>query len=303
MPSRRRWRPRSNRDCQSCADGSYFPGAGAPQHGRARFHRRAGGNHIVHEHHGTAAERGGNRMSAAPAHRRESVPERVQAARARQIDLPARVAPAPERGQDGETQAGGEVVRLIEAPAPAPERVQRNRHRDVGLAEPVTGGASDEFRQRPCERAPSFVLEGVDDLAQGARVHAGRPARRARAAGPFAVAAQDARGDVSARDLRAAAAADGWPEAGDPTPAIPADDLLRRGLQQVVAGGAPRRPDHGQDGIERLPQGRLQQPGRLRQASAPRSGLGDHPPADRSDAAPSVGISMRVALPQRRSRS
>lgn len=148
-------------------------------------------------------------MSAAPAHRRESVPESVQAASARQIDLPVRVAPAPERRQDGETQVGCEVVRLIEAPAPSPERVQRNRHRDVGLTEPVAGCAADERRQRPGERAPSFVLEGVDDLAQRAGVHAGRPARRGRAAGGFAVAAQDARGHVSARDLRAAAVADG----------------------------------------------------------------------------------------------
>ena len=53
MPSRHRtllrprWRLRSSRDCQSCADGANVSCSGASQHGRARFHRRSRRDHVA----------------------------------------------------------------------------------------------------------------------------------------------------------------------------------------------------------------------------------------------------------------
>lgn len=205
--------------------------------------------------------------------------------------------PAPQRRQDRQAEMRREVLRLIEAPPPPPECVQRNRNGEVGASEPVPGDAQDELRQGLRKGPPAVVLEGVHDLAQRAGVHARCPACRPRPAGPLAAAAQDARAGFRPRDPDPAAFADARFEAGHVPPARWADDAPGRGVERNAARGATRGPGDREDRVERSPK----EWRRVGTHFVAFCGATSWPPSGRSPN--EAGISMRVALPHSRSRS
>ena len=202
--------------------------------------------------------------SAAPARQHECVPECAQASGPRQLDLPTGVTLAPQRGQDRHAEVQREVVRLIEPSPPPPQCMQRHRNGDVGASQPLAGGAPHQACKRSSQRPSPFVLERVNDLAQRAGVHAGRPARRQWATRPVAIGAQHARDGVGPGDPHATEFADRCRDTRYPAPAGRTDDPPRGRLQRTLAGGAARRPDDGQDCVECLGKGRERHPERFR---------------------------------------
>ena len=69
-----------------------------------------------------------------------------------------------------------EVAGLIEAAPKAPDGMQRHRHDGIGIAEHVGTGVTHHPGERHGERAAPFVLERVNDVAEGAFIRAAGPA-------------------------------------------------------------------------------------------------------------------------------
>jgi len=73
-----------------------------------------------------------------------------------------------------QAQLAREILGLIE-PAPAlPPGMKRHGHRDVGADQGIASGHPHERAQPRCDRAPAFVFQRVDDVAQPAFVLADR---------------------------------------------------------------------------------------------------------------------------------
>lgn len=137
-----------------------------------------------------------------------------------------------DRPDDGAAESAGDVVRLVEAAPPAPERMERHRNDGVGGAQPVVRRLAEHRGKGLGERAAPTVLERVDHRPERPVMQAGGAARGERSTAPPAGAT--GRGavalptEVGRAHRQAATAADGRRETRDLPQAGGADDTARR---------------------------------------------------------------------------
>ncbi len=75
----------------------------------------------------------------------------------------------PDSSEDVENrraQVTRKVLGLVESSLPLFPPVQWDRDDEIGSAEQVSSGVSHQVRQRPAQRTPTVVFEGVDDRSQ-----------------------------------------------------------------------------------------------------------------------------------------
>lgn len=168
-----------------------------------------------------------------------------------QIRLPGGRAGPAKRVDDRDAEVAREIRRLIEAAMPAPGRVKRNRHGAGGAVEQRRPALTHERRQRPGERTARVVFQRVHDCAERTGVLAnGAGAIDGGCASAAARADRERQGTLAPRRQRiAAAVADGRRDGNDAGPAGGADRTGGRSVEQLAAGRARRREQHGEDGV------------------------------------------------------
>lgn len=73
---------------------------------------------------------------------------------------------APERGGDRQTHMTCEVFRLIESAFASSRRVERHRHRDVGIGENVCASLPHQCTERLGQRSSALVLERMNNRSE-----------------------------------------------------------------------------------------------------------------------------------------
>lgn len=158
---------------------------------------------------------------------------------------------APQEIRHGQPQCAREIVSLIESALQASHRVQRDRDDAVRAAQDIASLCRREPPQGTSQASSSFVLEGMNHVAQGTLILAGCPRhgdgrRPAAASGtPLERLADDAPGWKGI----AAGAAEGRGEAANAAPAGLADRAAGRRIEDRRACRALRRQ---RDGEQRL---------------------------------------------------
>ena len=226
----------------------HFPHSRLLQHPRARFERRAGRAHVVHEDHDRPDERGGRAGDG------KRIADVAMTLRRGQVGLRGGRADAPQRRVRPDVAGGAaRSCRLIEAALPPARRVERDRER---RRRRPRGGRRPRMRirprQRPGQRSASLVFESVDDRPQRSVVGANRarPIDEARSATAARAARQRHADRTPGRQRIAAPIAERRCQRQNRRPARRAHRTARRLFEQTVAGGAGWRQDDGENGIE-----------------------------------------------------
>ena len=160
-------------------------GAGSHDGAGARTERRAGGHHVVDEQHASSAERVascGERIDQV------SFAGRGAETRLRRCGAAATKRGRVERGARAPGDARSEERGLVVAAAHEAQRVQRDRHDDVGREAAVDSERGEERAERLREIAAALILEAHDGLVERRAVrtegvHAHRDGREHEAAG------------------------------------------------------------------------------------------------------------------------
>ena len=84
-----------------------------------------------------------------------------------------RRADAPQRIHDRAIEALGKISRLVESASQPPPWVKRHGHDEIAFCQDLTCSVPHQSGKRVGERAPSFVLERVNDVAKHAFVASG----------------------------------------------------------------------------------------------------------------------------------
>jgi hypothetical protein len=156
-------------------------------------------------------------------------------------------------GDDGQRQAAGEIVRLIESPRSQTGVMQRHRYGGNRIDQQFGGLHAQQARERTRQRTAALIFQRVNDLAEhavvgtdcGGAIERVRPA----AAAPARVGWIAAPGEKRI----AAAGAERRREQAHGAPAVSAHRAIGRMRQRLGADRARRRQRDGEERVEPRP--------------------------------------------------
>ena len=79
-----------------------------------------------------------------------------------------------QRWHDGKPDVVGEISRLIETPLAPTRRMKGNRYDDAGLQYEILSSVSHALCERLRQRAPTVVLERMDDVPKSTSIGSDR---------------------------------------------------------------------------------------------------------------------------------